>query len=124
MSSPQPISRRRALQQAACGFGGLALAGLAGVRAGTTNPLAMRLPPGRPRAKRILFLFMQGGPSQVDTYDHKPALARHDGQRLGFDDARTLANTGTRGTDLLIGGTSPAIGYGLGVSYLVYGGGL
>ena len=99
MSSPQPISRRRALQQAACGFGGLALAGLAGVRAGTTNPLAMRLPPGRPRAKRILFLFMQGGPSQVDTYDHKPALARHDGQRLGFDDARTLANTGTRGTE-------------------------
>jgi hypothetical protein len=53
----------------------------------------------RPRAKRVIFLFMQGGPSQVDTFDYKPALDRHDGQRLAFDDARTIANTGGRGTE-------------------------
>ena len=41
---------------------------------------------------------MQGGPSQVDTFDYKTALERQDGQQFAFDDARTIANTGTRGT--------------------------
>jgi hypothetical protein len=94
----QPICRRAALQRVACGFGWLALAHLAGQRASAT-PLAQRLPPLRPRARRVIFLFMQGGPSQVDTFDYKPALARHDGTRMPFDDARTVANTGQRGTD-------------------------
>lgn len=42
---------------------------------------------------------MQGGPSQVDTFDPKPALAKHDGTRMPFDDPRTVANTGELGTD-------------------------
>ena len=42
---------------------------------------------------------MQGGPSHLDTYDYKPRLERDDGRKLPFDDARTIANTGNRGTD-------------------------
>ncbi|MBX3748167.1 MAG: DUF1501 domain-containing protein [Verrucomicrobiae bacterium] len=93
------LSRRKALQTAACGFGWLAFQGLAGRTAVAGNPWAARAPHYAPRARRIIFLFMQGGPSQVDTYDHKPALERHDGQRLAFDDARTIASTGERATE-------------------------
>ncbi|WP_422925533.1 DUF1501 domain-containing protein [Singulisphaera sp. PoT] len=95
----QPISRRTLLQNAACGFGSIALAGLAAERAlaESHDPLAAR--PGHflPRAKRVIFLFMQGGVSQVDSYDYKPLLARQDGKQMDFDDARALANTGRRG---------------------------
>lgn len=94
-----PISRRTLLQNAACGFGYLALAGLAAERAmaETKDPLAGRAPHFAPRAKRVIFLFMQGGVSQVDSYDYKPRLAKDDGKKLAFDDARMIANTGTRG---------------------------
>src|SRR5262245_12019256 len=98
---PQPIqlSRRQTLKAAACGFGYLALAGLAAeVAASATNPLAPKTPHIRPRARRMIFVFMQGGPSHVDTFDYKPLLDREDGKMLGFDDARTIANTGKRGT--------------------------
>jgi hypothetical protein len=94
------IPRRRALKTLACGFGSLALAGLLGESArATANPLAPRLPHFRPRAKRVIFLFMQGGPSQIDTFDYKPLLEQHDGKKMPFDDARTVANTGNRGTE-------------------------
>ena len=56
-------SRRQALKTAACGFGYLAFAGLT-ARAGTTPT-----PHFKPRAKRIIFLFMQGGVSHVDSFD-------------------------------------------------------
>jgi hypothetical protein len=99
------ISRRGLLQLTACGFGSIALAGLcaesasASPGAGAVDPLAARLPMIRPRAKRIIFLFMQGGPSQVDTFDYKPALGKYDGQKLDFADARTLAKTGMSGAE-------------------------
>jgi hypothetical protein len=48
-----------------------------------------------PRAKRVIFLFMQGGVSQVDSFDHKPTLEQMDGKKMPFDDARQRANTGT-----------------------------
>ncbi|MBT6847581.1 MAG: DUF1501 domain-containing protein, partial [Planctomycetaceae bacterium] len=92
------ITRRAALQQSACGFGSLALAGLCADSAYAGNPLAVKKPHLRPQAKRIIFLFMQGGPSHVDTYDYKPALYKNDGKKMPFDDARTIANTGKRGT--------------------------
>jgi hypothetical protein len=102
------LTRRAALQHAACGFGALALAGLGAQRAraakwtsgssSADNPLAVKQPHFSPRAKRIIFLFMQGGPSHVDTFDHKPALEKHDGKSMPFDDARTIANSGKRGT--------------------------
>jgi hypothetical protein len=87
------LSRRQALKSLACGFGYLALADLA--NANGTSPLAARAGHHPARAKRVIFLFMQGGPSQVDTFDYKPRLARDDGQMRDFDDARTLARTQT-----------------------------
>jgi len=92
------MTRRAALQQAACGFGSLALAGLCADAARATPPLATAAPHLPPKAKRIIFLFMQGGPSHVDTYDYKPVLYKHDGKKMPFDDARTIAKTGKHGT--------------------------
>jgi len=86
------LTRRQALQTTACGFGYLALAGLTS-SATAANPLVPKTMHVRPRAKRVIFLFMQGGPSHVDTFDYKPRLARDNGQMRTFDDARTLAKT-------------------------------
>ena len=77
-----PISRRHLLKTAACGFGQLALAGIAGAAA--QHPLASKPPMHPARAKRVIFLFMQGGPSQVDTFDYKPALTKWDGKKTEF----------------------------------------
>src|SRR3954447_24162105 len=86
------------LKSAACGFGGLALAGLAAGDAsgGTVNPLAPRPPHFPAKAKRVIFLYMQGGVSQVDSFDYKPELEKADGKTLAFDDARVLAKTGMK----------------------------
>jgi hypothetical protein len=93
-----PISRRELLKGASCGFGYLALAGLAAERAAAEaiDPLAPKAPLFAPKAKRVIFLFMQGGVSQVDSFDYKPRLEKDDGQQMPFDDARVLANTGKR----------------------------
>ena len=64
------LSRRDMLRASACGFGTLALADL--LKADTThaaNPLAPKAPPFPAKARRVIFLFMHGGPSQVDTFD-------------------------------------------------------
>ncbi len=89
------ISRREALQLTGCGFGALAAQAMA------RNPAAASelVSHIAPRAKRIIFLFMQGGVSQVDSFDYKPALAKADGNKQAFDDARQLAKTGRRGTE-------------------------
>ena len=104
------MHRRSFLQQTSCGFGALAMAAMIGeqrrgvasplaspLASPIASPLAARAPHGFARAKRILFLFMQGGVSQVDSFDPKPLLAERDGQMHAFDDARALANTGQRG---------------------------
>ncbi len=92
-------TRREALKVAACGFGSLALTGLLAeaARAEGLRP-ALDRPQIAPHAKRVIFLFMQGGPSHVDTFDHKPVLDREDGKQLAFDDDRIIANTGKRGS--------------------------
>jgi len=97
------FSRRSALQQLACGFGYMALAGLAAQQqalsaSGALNPLAPRKPHFQPRAKRIIFLFMAGGVSHVDSFDYKPRLLKDDGKMMDFDDARSLARTGKGAT--------------------------
>jgi hypothetical protein len=94
------LSRRRFLQDSACGFGALAFAGLGAKRAlaAGTDPLAPKLPHFAPRAKRVIFLFMQGGVSHVDSYDYKARLEKDDGKMMSFDDARMIANTGQRGS--------------------------
>ena len=95
-----PTRRREFLKVAACGFGYLALAGLAAEQAAAEShdPLAPRTPHFPPRARRVIFLFMQGGVSHVDSFDYKPRLAKDDGKMLAFDDARAIANTGMRGS--------------------------
>ena len=88
---PLSLSRRDLLRQAGCGFGYLALASLAteqALAAGPKNPLAPRPTHHKARAKRVIFLFMHGGPSQVDTFDYKPRLALDDGKDLPFAPAK------------------------------------
>ena len=94
-----PLSRRQWLSQTGCGFGALALAGLASADAPRpADPLATRPGHHPAKAKRIIFLFMQGGVSHVDSFDYKPLLTKEDGKQLAFDDARIIANTGNRGS--------------------------
>jgi len=85
-------SRRDFLRRTGSGFGGLALASILEEQARAesvklpVNPLEGR--PGHfpAKAKAVIWLFMNGGPSQVDTWDYKPELAKRDGQELkGFD---------------------------------------
>ena len=90
-SMPQtPFTRRNMLQSAACGFGYLAFAGLAheaaaaeraGGGAGYESPLAPRMPHFAPKAKRVIFMFMDGGPSHMETFDYKPKLNKDDGKK-------------------------------------------
>ncbi|HWG45597.1 MAG TPA: DUF1501 domain-containing protein [Gemmataceae bacterium] len=85
------MNRRQMLCSLGNGFGALGLAsvlageGLLGsslqaATSGASNPLAPKAPHFTPRAKRVIFLFMNGGPSQVDTFDPKPALAKYKGE--------------------------------------------
>jgi hypothetical protein len=85
----QTLSRRELLRVSSTGFGGLALAGLmaeqeARAASASKDPLAVREPHFPARAKRVIFLFMHGGPSQVDTFDYKPLLKRDHGKPLPF----------------------------------------
>ena len=57
---------------------------LAEQAAAKPGPLAPKAPHHAPRAKRVIFLWMQGGPSQVDLFDYKPALAQHDGKEMPY----------------------------------------
>ena len=88
-----PVSRRQLLATSGAGFGLLGLAGVLdqqsvraaatapAVSTGSANPLAAKPPHHTPRAKRIIFLFMNGGPSHVDTFDPKPELVRQAGKK-------------------------------------------
>src|SRR5689334_17597205 len=79
----QPVSRRDFLRRAGAGFGGLALASmLAKADAPTPNPLAARHPHFAGKAKSVIWIFCDGGPSHIDLFDPKPALARLHGQPL------------------------------------------
>ncbi|MBM3775422.1 MAG: DUF1501 domain-containing protein, partial [Acidobacteria bacterium] len=81
------MTRRKLLSEAGAGFGALALIDLLSrdgffarpAVAAATSPLAARPPHFAAKAKHVVFLFMNGGPSQVDTFDPKPALARFHG---------------------------------------------
>ncbi len=79
-SLPRPMTRRQMLQQASNGFGWLALSGLMAQRgyAGLVEASSLA-----PRAKHVIFCFMDGGPSHVDTFDPKPMLTKHQGQAIG-----------------------------------------
>src|ERR671939_12213 len=86
------LTRREMLRRSAAGFGGLALAALLGDPGPAAGPLAPQPAHSPPRAKRVLFLFMHGGPSQVDTFDYKPLLQRDHGKPLPFAKPRVVSS--------------------------------
>lgn len=82
-----PVSRRAVLQSLGSGFGYLAFASLAHEAAAKDSPvkrevLAMKASHFAPRARRVIFLCMKGGPSQMDTFDYKPELQKRSGTPL------------------------------------------
>lgn len=81
------ITRRWFLRQCGVGLGSIALASLlnpgnvqAATAARAVNPLAPKQPPFKPSAKRVIYLFMGGAPSQLDLFDYKPTLAKYNGK--------------------------------------------
>ena len=97
---PESISRRDALKNLACGFGYLAASGIAqqAAAASVPNPLSPKIPHFTPRAKRVIFLFMAGGVSQVDSFDYKPQLEKEHGLKRDFSDPRIMSRSGTQST--------------------------
>ena len=75
-------SRRGLLRSAACGFAQIGLTALAAQTARSADVQPSALPHLKPHAKRIIFLFMWGGPSHVDLFDHKPLLKQFDGREV------------------------------------------
>jgi hypothetical protein len=101
------LNRRQFLGRCGMGMGGLALAQLMGgldmisaQRASaqsqpmSLNPLEVKSPPWPARAKRVIHLFMNGGPSHVDTFDPKPMLEKYAGKPLPTPNLRTERRTG------------------------------
>jgi hypothetical protein len=98
-------TRRETLWQSGCGFPGLALASLLnadGVQQSAVadqtapafrNPLAPQAPHFQPRAKNVIFLYMYGGPSQIDTFDYKPGMYGMDGKTI---EVKTFGRGGHR----------------------------
>jgi hypothetical protein len=95
-----PLTRRDFLCRSGMGMGALALtgllrdAGLAGASESTANPLAPRPAPLPAKARRVIHLFMNGGPSHVDTFDPKPALLKYAGKVLPTPNLPTERRTG------------------------------
>src|SRR5258706_13621943 len=83
---PPAVTRRDFLRRAGNGFGAIALAALGteqSLRAASiSNPLAPKLAHHAARAKSVIFLFMQGGPSHMDLFDYKPRLAEFAGKQF------------------------------------------
>jgi hypothetical protein len=100
------LSRREMLRASSVGFGSLAMAALMGDEAQAENnarkspienrkvlgPLAPKSPMFTPRAKRVIFVFLHGGPSQVDTFDPKPLLQRDSGKPFPFEKPRIVSS--------------------------------
>jgi hypothetical protein len=98
---PRPLTRREALAKVGGGFGLLALANMVNASMANAAPAEAGGLPGalsqlhfKPRAKRVIFLFMNGGMSHVDTFDPKPMLEKYDGQPLPGGAILTQRKTG------------------------------
>src|SRR2546425_4983550 len=84
---PAPTSRRGFLRSVGGGFGSFAFAAMAAEQAAQgalENPLAPKQPHFKPKAKRVILLWMQGGPSQMDLFDFKPRLQKESGNKIPF----------------------------------------
>lgn len=93
-----PPSRRQMLRTMGAGFGMAGLGGVLGAaQSGTAEPitpLAPKAPQFAPSAKHVIFLFLNGGPSQVDTFDPKPMLQKYSGQPIPSGNLKTERKTG------------------------------
>jgi hypothetical protein len=109
----QLTSRRDFLFHASGGLGGIALSGLlaAEARAASKNPLAEKKPHFEPKAKRVIFLFMVGGPSQMDLFDRKPELEKRAGQPLPETTGRPKSQF-TSGNEVILPSTRKWAKYG------------
>ncbi len=100
-----PTSRRAFLRRAGCGFGAVALAALMGERVlgapSASNPALAHLPQRAGRAKNVIFCFMEGGPSHLDTFDRKPLLNELAGQKLPPSFKEPVLAMGESGAPLL-----------------------
>ncbi len=101
-----PTSRRQFLSTAGAGFGAVALSALMGRSAfgassGSVHPNAAKIPHALGRAKSVIFLFMEGGPSHLDTFDYKPLLNELDGQPLPSSFKQPVLAMGEYGAPIL-----------------------
>src|ERR1044071_6716028 len=95
------LTRREFLCRCGMGLGALSFASLfggvpatAGATDGLTNPLAPKQPHFPGKANRVIHIFANGGPSHVDTFDPKPALAKYAGKPLPMENLKTERKTG------------------------------
>jgi Protein of unknown function (DUF1501) len=91
---PFATSRRRMLQSAGAGFGWLAAQGLMANQPARPQAPVVGLPHFPPRAKRVIFLFMNGAPSHVDTFDPKPALKKYENEAVPEEFSRNTKGGG------------------------------
>ena len=105
MNPLSQVSRRDMLQSAGMGFGALALQAMmaddAAARPGFKNPLAPKKGHHKPRAKSVIFLFMDGGPSHIDTFDPKPKVNEFAGRPLPPTIKRVLTPMGVSNNPIL-----------------------
>src|SRR5436309_12709921 len=106
------VTRRHFFSRCAMGLGGIALASLlsenrllGAAPGGSPNPMAPRLPHFRPRVKNLIYLFMAGGPSQLDLFDYKPKLVELNGQPIpqSFIEGKRFAFMGSSHGPHLLG---------------------
>ena len=93
------MTRREILRTMGSGFGMAGFAGLvchanAAESPAPAGPLAPKSPHFQPKAKHVIFLFLNGGPSQVDTFDPKPILQKYNGQPMPSSNLKTERKTG------------------------------
>jgi len=100
-----PSSRREFLRRAGCGFGAVALAALMRepvlAAPSESNPALLKLPNRPGGAKSVIFCFMEGGPSHLDTFDRKPLLNQLAGQKLPASFKEPVLSMGENGAPLL-----------------------
>ena len=92
-----PLSRRQMLQRTACGFGALAFHDLLQAAVTPTSPYANGV---APKAKRVIFLFMQGGPSQLDHFDPKSFINDRHGKSIDSPLPKQITQVGTEKFDM------------------------
>ncbi len=104
--SLRDITRRHFFEQASFGIGGLALASLIGTRVSARDQAAALQAQAlqfAPKAKRVIYLFMAGAPSQIDLFDPKPVLSKHDGEDIPAEFIKGERFAFIKGTPKLLG---------------------